>query len=81
MAKKKLIRMYCKRCKKITIHEIINTEGQKSCVCLACQREAIEMENARIACLNQKENLRNEADRIMMEEKVRNLSSRYGIGV
>lgn len=78
MAKKNRVLKYCEQCKKKTTHEVINTNGQESFVCLADKKRAYEMENARIADLNQKETVRNEADRIIMEEKVRQLSNRYG---
>jgi hypothetical protein len=72
MAKKNHVRIYCSQCKKRTAHEVRNTDGQESCVCLACQGTAREQQNAKVAYLNQLEAQKREVDRIIDEERVRN---------
>ncbi len=74
MAKKNRLLKYCELCKKITRHEVLNTNGQESSVCLLCQKKAVALENAEIACENQSINQKIEADRNLAEEAIQRLS-------
>lgn len=74
MAKNKHVRMYCEQCKKKTTHEVLSLNGTESSLCLVCQKKAVALENAEIACENQSINQKIEADRNLAKEAIQRLS-------
>jgi hypothetical protein len=71
MAKKNVVIMHCPICNKTTAHEIRVVDGQKTCVCLACDKNLRNVEDAALRYKNRLENEHNQTERALDEERIR----------